>query len=241
VTLESDVKDDPLTSYGRSQAKKLGEQWSNVRIDHLYASYLKRAVNTAREISEQNVGKPEIEERSELREHDTGDSTYLFKEGLIRTLRVSGTASKRRYKYDESTESYEEVSKRAREFVEEEVLGKFGVCQLDVPKQVDLQNPGTLPEGLPHVVIVSHNVFITELYEGLLYWNREHFETDIHWNNACWQVIAIFLKDKATLMGKFDRSRHILCYDMVTGDLELRDMCSPAGTNYLWRGNCGSA
>jgi broad specificity phosphatase PhoE len=177
--------DDPLTSYGRIQAEALGEQWSNVHIDCLYSSDLSRALDTAREISKHNVGKPQIQEDPELREQNMGRDPYLFQKELHRFDDCDET-SRRRYKLNRFTESYEEVCRRAQEFVKDKVLGRFGVCRFDSPENVRMQKPEALPEGLPHVVIVSHNVFMTELYEGLLCWNRKHIETSAHWKVASW-------------------------------------------------------
>jgi hypothetical protein len=67
-------------------------------------------------------------------------------------------------------------------FVENEVLGKFGVCRLKVPEWVRIRDPETLPEDLPHVVVVSHNVLMKELFGGLYGGPRYAAE----WDNACW-------------------------------------------------------
>jgi hypothetical protein len=33
------------------------------------------------------------------------------------------------------------------------------------------------PEGLPHIVVVSRNVFFFEMYEALKHWNKPHQST----------------------------------------------------------------
>jgi hypothetical protein len=33
-----------------------------------------------------------------------------------------------------------------------------------------------------------------------------------------------------------NRSRHVLCYDMVTGNLELGNMCGPGERNHIFGG-----
>jgi len=42
---------------------------------------------------------------------------------------------------------------------------------------------------IPHVMIVSHNLFLTELYESLCYWNSsEHVQTGTEYKNTGWCV-----------------------------------------------------
>lgn len=44
-----------------------------------------------------------------------------------------------------------------------------------------------VPDGIPHVVLVSHNIFLTELYEVLRDWNiGEHRWTGYSLRNAEW-------------------------------------------------------
>ncbi len=44
---------------------------------------------------------------------------------------------------------------------------------------------GEVPEGMPHVVVVSHNIFLTLLYEALCQWADGDWDTAVHnWNTA---------------------------------------------------------
>jgi len=71
------------------------------------------------------------------------------------------------------------------------ILSNYAVNLSEAPefflekKMTDI--PAVLPDGIPHVVIVSHNIFLMmELYEKLHSWGREHSETDCNWKNAGW-------------------------------------------------------
>jgi probable phosphoglycerate mutase len=184
-----------LTAQGRDQAKALGKKWSNVRIDHLYSSILERALDTALEISTQNISHPEIEKSLRLVEHHWGYNAIDYSNrGMNDQVRYElggfGPGVDRNHVPSGGGESYNNVASRAREFVESQILGRFGVCLSEVPESLTNEETAvtaeTLPEGIPHIVIVSHNVFLTELYEGLLYWNKDHKMTDIYWPNAGW-------------------------------------------------------
>ncbi|KLO10008.1 phosphoglycerate mutase-like protein [Schizopora paradoxa] len=44
---------------------------------------------------------------------------------------------------------------------------------------------GEVPEGMPHVVVVSHNIFLTLLYETLCQWGDGDWDSPVHnWNTA---------------------------------------------------------
>jgi len=44
---------------------------------------------------------------------------------------------------------------------------------------------GEVPEGMPHVVVVSHNIFLTLLYEALCQWGDGDWDTPVHdWSTA---------------------------------------------------------
>jgi hypothetical protein len=70
------------------------------------------------------------------------------------------------------------------------ILLKYAVDLSEAPEffleKKTTDTPAVLPDGIPHVVIVSHNVFFMELYEKIKYWRKGHRETDSHWRNAEW-------------------------------------------------------
>jgi hypothetical protein len=70
------------------------------------------------------------------------------------------------------------------------ILNNYAV-KLSEPPQFFLEKkttdtPAVLPDGIPHVVIVSHNIFLMELYEKLISWQSKYLETKCHWENADW-------------------------------------------------------
>jgi len=75
------------------------------------------------------------------------------------------------------------------------------------PDEIDLEKWTTsleeIPEGLPHIVAVGHNIFFCELYEQMIWWNDEQHESPsetkirkqkdqkkgkVCWDNADWCV-----------------------------------------------------
>jgi len=70
------------------------------------------------------------------------------------------------------------------------ILNTYAVDLSEAPQSFlekkTADTPAVLPDEIPHVVIVSHNVFLMELYEKLRSWGRTHSETDCHWKNAAW-------------------------------------------------------
>jgi broad specificity phosphatase PhoE len=88
ATLNDWPPDGDLSELGKSQAKELGEEWKDVRIDNLYSSTLKRAYNTALAISTQNKAQPRVIQDEIFVERKIGDNTYeLAREGDTEALR----------------------------------------------------------------------------------------------------------------------------------------------------------
>jgi hypothetical protein len=89
-------------------------------------------------------------------------------------------------------ESFDDVAKRGRQFIEKEIIGKFMVPlarSLDSFADLKRTRSEEIPpelEGIPHVVIVSHNVFLNELYEGMDCWYEGEVDTRAEWHNAGW-------------------------------------------------------
>jgi hypothetical protein len=73
-------------------------------------------------------------------------------------------------------ESFNDVARRARISLIALLL-KYGKELEEPPKEfldkmvIDVDSPNILPEGIPHVVVVSHKVFMIELYESMFRWN----------------------------------------------------------------------
>lgn len=183
------------------EADSLGRQWANVRIDALYSSTLERAYDTATAITKHNIGHPEIIPREFLIEqkHGTYVAEMMMRGAEARAIEaMTGRSSRdarppiRSHRPADGGESLEDVATRARLAILM-VLTKYLVKLEERPKsfvekeKVDM--PEDLPDGVPHVVIVSHNIFLTELYEELLCWNTNpyhHNMTTCHYPNTGW-------------------------------------------------------
>lgn len=88
----------------------------------------------------------------------------------------------------EGGESYQDVADRAKSFLLK-ILFSDGARVSQVPDGPDDETTTTeetLPQGIPHCVIVSHNIFITELYECMVYWGKDHLMGWDYWANANW-------------------------------------------------------
>ena len=88
-------------------------------------------------------------------------------------------------------ESFNDVARRARISLIALLL-KYGKELEEPPKEfldkmvIDVDSPNILPEGIPHVVVVSHKVFMIELYESMFRWNGPQHTTTCEYDNAEW-------------------------------------------------------
>lgn len=97
-------------------------------------------------------------------------------------------------------ESLDTVAQRAKTFILS-IVEEHAVETGKGPEEFDLEmwkgNDATrIPPGLPHVVAVSHNVFLGELYELLHHWNSTEERTtgfNRFWRNANWFVVRYYL------------------------------------------------
>jgi len=213
---EADDAPTPLTETGRSQADSLGRVWSDTRIDCLLSSPLQRAHDTAKALAGHNEGHPEIVVHPDLVERRYGGKVYRLMQWNRSAAReeLTGKAMygrgplSRSHCPGDGGESMNMVAWRAEAIIRL-ILSKYGVDLSDAPEffveKKETLTAAVLPDGVPHVVIVSHNVFLMELYEKLHSWGREHLETDCDWRNAGW-------------------SRHILWYDEDSDTLDVVDM-----------------
>ncbi|KAM6490043.1 hypothetical protein JOM56_014622 [Amanita muscaria] len=77
----------------------------------------------------------------------------------------------------EGGESFATVALRAEAIIRM-ILSSHGVELSEAPEflldEKTTTTSAILPDGIPHVVIVSHNVFLMELYEKLQSWGKDH-------------------------------------------------------------------
>ena len=194
---EADDAPNPLTETGRLQADSLGRDWADTHIDHLLVSPLQRAHDTAKALSTHNKGRPEIVIDPTLVERRYGGKVHqlmrwnykLAREELTGVPWYRNDPINRFHCPAEGGESMDMVASRA-EAVIRAILTNYGV-DLSKPPEFFLEKkttntPSVLPGGIPHVVIISHNVFLMEFYEKLKSWGRQHLETNCDWKNASW-------------------------------------------------------
>ncbi|KAF8588158.1 phosphoglycerate mutase-like protein [Ramaria rubella] len=192
-------EDDELTPHGVAQAQELGEQWADVRIDKIYSSHTKRAVGTANAIAERNRSKPELVQSNKLREHDfgprvrelimRGDSNGAWRERTGLSHWERGTPPRNHCPH--GGESLDDLVTRGIWQIIS-ILMNDGV-QLTTPlhelspQYTPTRKVDELPDGIPHIVVVSHNIFLCELWEALQSWNKTtHQASEADYSNAQW-------------------------------------------------------
>lgn len=104
-----------LTEKGKEQVKKLAKRLSNVNIDHIYSSDLRRADKTAKEITRYH--SISIESRKELRERDLGEMEGELWETFDQDREKKG-GSKLKYR-PQGGESYMDMFERVKPFFNE--------------------------------------------------------------------------------------------------------------------------
>jgi probable phosphoglycerate mutase len=187
---------DPLTENGRFQAETLGKNWADTRIDLLVSSPLTRAHDTAKALSDHNKGHPKIVTLHELVERKYGRKVLRLMRGDYGAARFELTGKtphgsgplSRFHTPAEGGESLDDVAQRAERIIRL-ILSK-GVDLSEAPEfflnKKTTDTPSVLPDGIPHVVIVSHNVFLGELYDKLKYWGGNYRMTACDYRNAAW-------------------------------------------------------
>jgi len=191
-------ENDPLTAIGKSQATALGIRWKDVHVDGLHSSPLKRAYDTAIKISEQNESCPKIVTSGLFIERRTGeDVNDLVKRGMfdeagdlfIGVPRYMSGATPRDYRPPNGGESPNDVVNRARKGLKF-LLHTYGKKSEEPPREfvdkVTNEDINAIPEGIPHLVVVTHNIFLCELYEAMLGWNSSYRMTTCNYSNTDW-------------------------------------------------------
>jgi len=177
--------DDPLTEYGKQQIEHLGHDWKDVHIDAIYSSTFQSAYYSALQIAKHNhdptleaTKSPLLDDRRKgqavinaLLTGNSESAATLY----MRLKPGQNGATPRDYRPPGGGgESPNAVAFRAKQGLIM-LLKNYGK-DLDAPPKDFLDkfvidSPNILPEGIPHVVIVSHNIFLAELYEAMFRWN----------------------------------------------------------------------
>ncbi|KIM90661.1 hypothetical protein PILCRDRAFT_811113 [Piloderma croceum F 1598] len=206
--------EDSLTEYGREQAERLGNNWKDVHIDALHASTMQRAHDTALRIAKHNHDttlKVTTDDRYEEWNRGFTSASNLNAETM-------GLETNRDHRPC-GGESLDDVASRARLSLTM-LLTKYGKELDDYPKEFldknEIDSPNDLPQDLPHIVLVSHKIFLTELYYSM-----------VGWNTGCPYIMTRDYKN-------VDWSRHIIWYDECTGHLEFSNMRSPPKVSFFF-------
>jgi broad specificity phosphatase PhoE len=190
-------EDDSLTEYGRQQAERLGNDWKNVHIDALHASTLQRAYDTALQIAKHNrdanleftTNGIYVERKMSQAVIDAIRAGHTERAATMYTGLRRGQSGTTPRNYGGGGESPEHVAMRARGSLIL-LLMKYGKELDEPPKEfldkTVINSPNVLPEGIPHVVLVSHNIFLSELYESMFGWNTAYRMTTCDYSNANW-------------------------------------------------------
>ena len=191
--------DNHLTNLGNEEAECLGKNWSDVHIDVLHTSTLECAYDTALAIAKHNKDTNlEVIWKEIYVERKSGqvviDAVCAGRMEQAETLYYgipSGRSGTTPHDYvpPSGGESPQDVANRA--VLSLLLLLEEHGKELDEPpkefmdKKI-INSPNDLPEGIPHVVLVSHNVFLAELYEAMYSWGSSHHMTTCHYHNVDW-------------------------------------------------------
>ncbi|KAF8529717.1 hypothetical protein BU17DRAFT_36380 [Hysterangium stoloniferum] len=159
----------------QTQATKLGQDWADVRIDAIYSSDAEEANLIVQIIVNAHSSALESRTLSLLRKQ------YLDPE-ITECMLLGDFSGARRlptggYAPDSQNgqlhrlpggESVTDVAERGV-LVLQYLIHRYGRYLSSPP--TEFANP--LPDGVPHIVVVSHDIFLLELYEALLSWNAK--------------------------------------------------------------------
>ena len=147
-------RDSPLSSTGNSQARALGQAFSNVSLTAIYSSDLKRAAMTAEEILKANrsIPPPPLVQSKSLREQNFGQAegkSWAAAEWANPSHGEDG----RTFRFKDG-ESLEQVNARMAKAVRQFVLPQLEALR---------KKPSSSLGDTPHICIVAHGIAIAEL------------------------------------------------------------------------------
>ena len=183
---------------GRRQIEHLGENWSDVHINALHSSTLERAYETALAITKHNKDTDlKVTQKEIYVERKPGQVVSdAIRAGFVERAarlyfgpRSRSGVTPRDYAPPYGGESADDVAERATSGLLL-LLHRYGKELDEPPKEfVDkkvINSPNDLPEGIPHIIVVSHNIFLTEFYEAMYNWGRSHRMTTCDYRNVDW-------------------------------------------------------
>lgn len=201
-----ECEEDPLTERGKDQAKYLGEKFKDVRIDKIISSTYARATQTAQGIADEHCEPLTVEQSRWLREREIGDaarSASVQQDSYTYNRLVNGWGrfpNFDRHHTPPGGESLNDVQTRAHwmlwriaKWYGKDIGGERAQTEwlkLKEPRDGRLCKPDDIPEDIPHIVVVSHNIFLCEFYELLLNWDpsKPHKTTRTDYANTEWYV-----------------------------------------------------
>ncbi|KAF9061900.1 histidine phosphatase superfamily [Rhodocollybia butyracea] len=191
--------DSALTPHGHTQADALASKWSRVLIDKLISSHLQRALTTASILSAANAEHSKnrgyyavlsedlvsVDIDPRVQERKCGELVprlSLQRQKIDAYHALTGTTVRgriaRNHTPPEGGESLDAVAERAKDFVlsimeehGDSECGSFGPEDFQLWKWKS-EDAEKVPSDIPHVTVVSHNVFLGELYEAMYFWHE---------------------------------------------------------------------
>ncbi|KAF9467774.1 histidine phosphatase superfamily [Collybia nuda] len=181
-------KDAPLSELGQKQAQAVGKAFSEIKLDHVYASPLLRALATGQAVHSGQAHKPPFTVNPKLREQHFGiaeghpwvssplpanmSMEELFSKNVFPVLEA------RDAKFPEG-ESLEDLARRAEEAVRECII------------------PHIKEDGA-HIALASHGLCISELIAAIIRLDPDS-SRDVSYTgllNTAWTRLTISLKDE---------------------------------------------
>ncbi|EJD41065.1 phosphoglycerate mutase-like protein [Auricularia subglabra TFB-10046 SS5] len=190
---------DVLTPYGEAQARVLGAQWAQTRIDAVHCSTLNRAKRTAGALGRGVHPVRWLVERNAparpRRSADLVEGHEFLCDGPREAWRDETP--------DGHGESFADVAARAVHYLL--CLFSYHGVTVDQPPSVaglSGDKPEDVPAEIPHIVVVAHNFILCEMYEALMSWNDdEHTATNADFEQTGWSRHVLCLKGSDRAVG----------------------------------------
>ncbi|CAB4390657.1 phosphoglycerate mutase-like protein [Rhizophagus irregularis] len=173
----------PLTNFGAQQAEQAGEALKHERFTSVITSDLIRTISTAELILSRNINfsTNPIELYSEIRLREQHFGYFEDKSNTLPVKYALTPPDRRLIKFvGEGAESLEDVFNRAMSFLSD-LLSYYQQQQKINSQQKDF----SFHQGHPHILIVSHSIFINEILNALL------IHKTILRNQQQWQFIPL--------------------------------------------------